>query len=104
MEDSHTIVLSLDKGAKNPNSFFAVYDGHGGMFTQRNQSSCSECIDMCLVTHIGSAVAKYAGENVHKRLTVDQAYRNGQYQAALKNSFLGTDSDIKEGEHCDFAI
>lgn len=73
MEDSHIAVLSLDKNAKNPNSFFAVYDGHGG-----------------------STVAKYAGENVHKRLTADKAYQNAQYQAALKNAFLGVDVDIQE--------
>lgn len=31
MEDAHTIALSLDEGKDNSNTFFAVYDGHGGM-------------------------------------------------------------------------
>lgn len=29
MEDAHAIVLDLDEG-KDGNTFFAVYDGHGG--------------------------------------------------------------------------
>lgn len=32
MEDAHAVVLSLDENEENPNAFFAVYDGHGGMF------------------------------------------------------------------------
>lgn len=31
MEDSHAAVLDLD-GPGASNAFFAVYDGHGGMF------------------------------------------------------------------------
>jgi hypothetical protein len=30
MEDAHAIVLSLDEGELTSNTFFAVYDGHGG--------------------------------------------------------------------------
>lgn len=30
MEDAHTIVLDLDEGQEDSNTFFAVYDGHGG--------------------------------------------------------------------------
>jgi hypothetical protein len=30
MEDAHAIVLSLDEGEESSNTFFAVYDGHGG--------------------------------------------------------------------------
>ena len=32
MEDAHAVVLSLDEDEEKPNAFFAVYDGHGGMF------------------------------------------------------------------------
>lgn len=30
MEDAHAIVLELDEGKPETNTFFAVYDGHGG--------------------------------------------------------------------------
>lgn len=72
MEDAHTIALDLDEGQEDSNTFFAVYDGHGG----------------------GSA-AKYAGQNVHKQLVHNEAYQSGQYHAALKNAFLDTDSNMR---------
>ena len=31
MEDAHAVALRLDEGEET-NSFFAVYDGHGGTF------------------------------------------------------------------------
>jgi len=30
MEDAHAVILDLDEGQQNSNTFFAVYDGHGG--------------------------------------------------------------------------
>ncbi|KAI0044395.1 PP2C-domain-containing protein [Auriscalpium vulgare] len=70
MEDAHTIDLQLDQ-TPDGNSFFAVYDGHGGAST-----------------------ARFAGENVHKRLVKEEAYRAENYEQALKRAFLGTDEDI----------
>jgi serine/threonine protein phosphatase PrpC len=32
MEDAHTAVLDLDGSEEISNAFFAVYDGHGGVF------------------------------------------------------------------------
>ncbi|KAF8517426.1 PP2C-domain-containing protein [Hysterangium stoloniferum] len=72
MEDAHTTVLNLDETKPDGNAFFAVFDGHGG-----------------------STVAKFSGENVHKRLAKDKAYQDKRYEAALKRSFLGTDDDIR---------
>ncbi|KAJ7109712.1 phosphatase 2C-like domain-containing protein [Mycena crocata] len=71
MEDAHAIVLDLDEGKDDPNTFFAVYDGHGG-----------------------GTVAKFAGQNVHKRLVTEESYKEGQYAEALKRAFLGTDEDL----------
>lgn len=71
MEDAHAIVLDLDPGKENTNTFFAVYDGHGG-----------------------STVAKFAGQNVHKRLVEEESYKEGNYNEALKRAFLGTDEDL----------
>ncbi|CDO71449.1 hypothetical protein BN946_scf184909.g43 [Trametes cinnabarina] len=78
MEDAHTAVLDLDGEPTESNTFFAVYDGHGG-----------------------SAVAKYAGQHLHQRLVADEAYRQKDYPRALKNAFLGTDEDIRSNP--DFA-
>ncbi|KAG6814255.1 hypothetical protein H0H92_015370 [Tricholoma furcatifolium] len=71
MEDAHATVLDLDQGKDVSNTFFAVYDGHGG-----------------------GGVAKFAGENVHKRLVEEETYKQGQYEAAMKRAFLGTDEDL----------
>jgi serine/threonine protein phosphatase PrpC len=50
MEDAHAIVLSLDEGQENSNTFFAVYDGHGGAF-------CAFCLSMLPILHQSSKVA-----------------------------------------------
>ncbi|KAF9454703.1 PP2C-domain-containing protein [Macrolepiota fuliginosa MF-IS2] len=71
MEDAHAAILDLD-GEKDTNAFFAVYDGHGG-----------------------SNVAKYAGQNVHKRLVLEESYKEKSYEAALKKAFLGVDEDLQ---------
>ncbi|KAF4577146.1 Protein phosphatase 2C 2 [Pleurotus pulmonarius] len=70
MEDAHATLLQLEEGP-NTNAFFAVYDGHGG-----------------------STVARFAGQNVHKRLLSEETYQQRQYETALKKAFLGTDEDI----------
>ena len=49
--------------------------------------------------HTGSAVAKYAGQFVHKRLVQDDAYKKKDYNLALKNAFLGTDADMRSSAY-----
>ncbi|KAK7048343.1 putative general substrate transporter [Favolaschia claudopus] len=71
MEDAHAIVLDLDGEKDDSNTFFAVYDGHGG-----------------------STVARFAGQNVHQRLVKEEAYKESRYDEALKRAFLGTDEDL----------
>ncbi|KAI0354945.1 PP2C-domain-containing protein [Trametes cingulata] len=80
MEDAHTAVLNLDgePSESDSNTFFAVYDGHGG-----------------------SAVARYAGQHLHQRLVTDEAYKRKDYPRALKNAFLGTDEDIRSNPEFD---
>ena len=39
-------------------------------------------------------MAKFAGLNLHKRLVTEETYKNDDYEAALKNAFLGTDEDL----------
>ncbi|TFK74804.1 PP2C-domain-containing protein [Pluteus cervinus] len=71
MEDAHAAVLDLDEDGSGSHTFFAVYDGHGG-----------------------GTVAKFAGQHVHKRLVQDETYRKGEFAAAMKRAFLGTDEDL----------
>ena len=73
MEDAHATILNLDgKTGEEKTSFFAVYDGHGG-----------------------SAVAEFTGETLHDRLVATKEYKAGEYEAALKRAFLGTDEDLR---------
>jgi hypothetical protein len=46
----------------------------------------------------GATVARYAGQNVHKRLIKEEAYHEKNYEIAMKRAFLGTDEDILAGQ------
>ncbi|CAM0136572.1 unnamed protein product [Umbelopsis sp. WA50703] len=70
MEDAHTTIPNLEKTGT---SFFAVFDGHGG-----------------------AAVAKYCGQNLHKKVLADPAFAEKDYKTALKDGFLNTDQDLRE--------
>ena len=95
MEDAHAIEMNLDsEKEEESNAFFAVYDGHGGTLSP----SLLPFLLSSLIIPTGSTVAKFSGENVHKRLVADDAYKKGQFEVALKNAFLGTDEDIRAGE------
>ena len=84
MEDSHTAVLDLQpvnageefKAAPEEIrlSFFGVYDGHGG-----------------------DKVAQFSGENIHKIIAKQEAFKRGDYEQALKDGFLATDRAILNG-------
>ena len=85
MEDAHAAVLDLvseNEGTppadapKNPDrlSFFGVYDGHGG-----------------------DKVAIFAGQNVHKIIAKQDAFKRKEYEQALKDGFLATDRAILNG-------
>lgn len=73
MEDSHTHILSLPD---DPNAaFFAVYDGHGG-----------------------SKIAEYAGKHLHKFITKQEQYQEGNIEEAMKQAFLEIDQVMLEEE------
>ncbi|KAF0485831.1 PP2C-domain-containing protein [Gigaspora margarita] len=69
MEDAHTAKLKLLD--KKGYSYFGVFDGHG----EQN-------------------VANYSGKNLHIRIAKDNKIET-DIETAIKNSFLGTDDDMK---------
>jgi protein phosphatase 2C family protein 2/3 len=89
MEDAHAAILDLqvenaDKNFKAASvddrlSFFGVYDGHGG-----------------------DKVALFAGENVHKIIAKQDAFKKGDIKQALRDGFLATDRAILNGKHLNF--
>lgn len=91
MEDAHTAVLDLQAEVSGQDfktapiedrlSFFAVYDGHGG-----------------------DRVALFAGENVHKIITRQETFKNGNIEQALKDGFLATDRALLNGFSYDIMI
>lgn len=83
MEDAHACVLDLkpDGEESDPTtdektrvSFFGVYDGHGG-----------------------DKVAIFTGENLHKIVARQEAFKQHNYEQALKDGFLATDRAILSG-------
>ena len=84
MEDAHAAILDLQvedtsKEFKSASvedrlSFFGVYDGHGG-----------------------DKVALFAGDNIHKILAKQEAFKKGDFEQALKDGFLATDRAILNG-------
>ncbi|CAJ2503281.1 Uu.00g106750.m01.CDS01 [Anthostomella pinea] len=78
MEDAHTTILDLltpkgDEEKAHPSrlSFFGVYDGHGG-----------------------DKVAQFAGKHMTDILTKQDTFKAGNYEQALKDTFLATDRAI----------
>ncbi|WVR05577.1 hypothetical protein IAU60_002596 [Kwoniella sp. DSM 27419] len=67
-----TVTNDNDNGEDDDHALFGVFDGHGG-----------------------SAVAKYTGTTLHTRLAGLDAYKNGDFDAALKQAFLKTDEDLR---------
>lgn len=84
MEDAHAAILDLqpedpdekfqEAAANIRLSFFGVYDGHGG-----------------------DKVAYFAGQNIHKIIAKQEAFKKGDFEQALKDGFLATDRAILNG-------
>ena len=84
MEDAHAAILDLQVETDGENfeaasdearlSFFGVYDGHGG-----------------------DKVALFSGENIHKIIAKQAAFKKGDIEQALKDGFLATDRAILNG-------
>lgn len=84
MEDAHSCVLDLQplQGEEELKpvdsdlriSYFGVYDGHGG-----------------------DKVALYTGDNLHKIVAKQEAFKAGNFEQALKDGFLAIDRSILSG-------
>ncbi|XP_061401681.1 probable protein phosphatase CG10417 [Musca vetustissima] len=68
-EDAHNAILDFDKNT----AFFAVYDGHGG-----------------------AEVSTYCADKLPTFLKELEAYKNGNFEQALKDAFLGFDQTLLE--------
>jgi len=97
MEDAHAAILDIDEEHGDRNAFFAVYDGHGGML---DASYLSYLLDISS----GSHVAKFAGQNVHKRLVLEKSYTEKNYEIAFKDAFLGVDQEIRVGVSSSYSL
>ena len=88
MEDAHATILDLQTvhtdreftaaSVDDRLSFFGVYDGHGG-----------------------DKVALFSGDNVHKIIAQQEAFKKGDIEQALKDGFLATDRAILNGTIAD---
>lgn len=84
MEDAHACILDLQPldGDEEPKpadpdhriSYFGVYDGHGG-----------------------DKVALYTGEHLHRIVAKQEAFKNANFEQALKDGFLAIDRSILSG-------
>jgi serine/threonine protein phosphatase PrpC len=90
MEDAHATILDLqpvdgeDMKPAAPDvrvSFFGVYDGHGG-----------------------DKVALYTGENLHKIIAKQDAFKSRDFEQALKDGFLAIDRAILSGSYFCLAL
>lgn len=102
MEDAHSAVLSLgDELDGKPTSFFAVYDGHGGMslaFVASPRGCCGQLNLTRVHSPAGSTVAKFAGDTVHSRLASNDHFKKRDWEASLKRAYLETDEDLRASE------
>ena len=94
MEDAHAVSLNLDESQEDTdsNTFFAVYDGHGGMEVFFWLSA-----QVLSGPTTGGSVARFAGTNVHRRLLNEESYQQQNYEEAMRRAFLGTDEDMLAG-------
>ncbi|EEB08727.1 protein phosphatase 2C Ptc3 [Schizosaccharomyces japonicus yFS275] len=76
MEDAHSVALHMkNKTVEEAIDFFAVYDGHGG-----------------------DKVANWCGEHLPKLLEQSEDFQKGDFEAALKQTFVEADKTILEDE------
>jgi protein phosphatase 2C family protein 2/3 len=47
---------------------------------------------------VGAAVAKYCGQFLHKKVLEESTFSEKQYEDALRDGFLKTDQDLREGK------
>ncbi|VDM95512.1 unnamed protein product [Thelazia callipaeda] len=73
MEDSHTHLLAIPDD--NQAAFFAVYDGHGG-----------------------AKVSQYASIHLHKFITSNSYYAEGNIEDAIKQGFLALDEKMRNDD------
>lgn len=82
--------------AKGIQILFSLYT-MATVVSKRHSTALREMTLDLLVT-TGGTVAKFAGQNVHKRLLTEESYHQKNYETAMKRAFLGTDEDLLASE------
>ena len=106
MEDAHATILDLDNpdesaqaqcgpGKKGKNSFFAVYDGHGGQFALLAEGLFGRTLVLRSGVYSGSTIARFSGDTVHKRLRALPEYQERKWEQSMRRAFLKTDEDLR---------
>ncbi|KAL7423596.1 Protein phosphatase 2C 2 [Cryptotrichosporon argae] len=97
MEDSHTVHLYLPPGGsdKPPSAAAIPEQPVGSTVTNDGTDEDANALIGVFDGHGGSTVAKFAGTTMHKRLSTLDAFKKGDYEAALKQAFLKTDEDLR---------
>nr|XP_019050701.1 PP2Cc protein phosphatase [Kwoniella bestiolae CBS 10118]OCF29631.1 PP2Cc protein phosphatase [Kwoniella bestiolae CBS 10118] len=100
MEDAHTVHLYLppsDPSRKITPSPDIPQQPAGSTVTNDNEDDeePEHALFGVFDGHGGSSVAKYTGTTLHTRLAGLESYKNGDFEAALKQSFLKTDEDLR---------
>ena len=95
MEDAHTTMLKLgETGA----SFFGVFDGHGGKKKIIIRVIIFNMPTFLYDDFIGSTVAQYTGQTLHKKVLESEHFAKKDYGLALKEAFLALDKSLIEGK------
>ncbi|RXK37355.1 PP2Cc protein phosphatase [Tremella mesenterica] len=102
MEDSHSVHLYLppaDGGAPPVQPEGGINDipiqPAGSTVTNDSVESEGPALLGVFDGHGGSTVAKFTGTTFHTRLAGLEAYKNGDYEVALKEVFMKTDRDLR---------
>ncbi|KAJ1983695.1 Protein phosphatase 2C 2 [Dimargaris verticillata] len=77
MEDAHATVLNVQDNDNNDtgSAFFGVYDGHGGVNS-----------------------ATFSGQSLHKHIVRTDAFKQGDFETAIRQGFLEADEELRRVE------
>ena len=87
MEDTHFVLLNMSPNSEIATSWFAVFDGHGGIILT--------CMQMGDSPVVGVEAANFAASNCHEIVRRQPAFGN-DYVKALEQWVLDTDTAFEK--------